>query len=65
MNKLWNEHVTRLNAIHDVRPRPLPQRAALLHDDESEWTAAPLGRLGRRLLVDIERYLDFFAIARS
>jgi hypothetical protein len=30
-----------------------------------EWTAPPPGRLGRRLLADVEPYLDFFAIARS
>jgi len=29
-----------------------------------EWTAPPPGRLGRRLLADIEPYLEFFAIAR-
>jgi hypothetical protein len=31
----------------------------------SEWTAAPLGRLGRCLLADIEPYLEFFALARQ
>jgi hypothetical protein len=30
----------------------------------SEWTAAPPGRLGRRLLADIGPYLEFFALAR-
>jgi hypothetical protein len=30
-----------------------------------EWTSAPPGRLGRRLLADVEAYLEFFAIARS
>jgi hypothetical protein len=29
-----------------------------------EWTAARPGRLGRLLLVEVERYLTFFAIAR-
>ncbi len=28
-----------------------------------EWVAAPLGRQGRPLLAEIERYLEFFAIA--
>ena len=31
----------------------------------AEWAAPPLGRLGRRLLADVEPYLDFFAIARA
>jgi hypothetical protein len=31
----------------------------------TEWTAGPVGRLGRPLLVEIEAYLEFFAIARS
>jgi hypothetical protein len=30
-----------------------------------EWDAAPLGRLGRLLWADIDRYLEFVAIARS
>jgi hypothetical protein len=30
-----------------------------------EWSATPPGRLGRRLLADIELYLEFFAIARA
>jgi hypothetical protein len=31
----------------------------------SEWRPAPLGRLGRVLWSDIDRYLEFFAIARE
>jgi hypothetical protein len=31
----------------------------------SEWDAPPLGRLGRLLWADIDRYLEFVAIARS
>ncbi len=31
----------------------------------TEWTARPLGRLGRPLLVEVEAYLEFFAIART
>ena len=31
----------------------------------AEWRERPLGRLGRRLLPEIESYLEFFAIARS
>ena len=37
------------------------------HDDDpvTEWTARPLGRLGRPLLAEIEAYLEFFTIARA
>jgi hypothetical protein len=31
----------------------------------AEWREHPLGRLGRRLLPEIELYLEFFAIARG
>jgi hypothetical protein len=31
----------------------------------AEWQPAPLGRLGRLLWADIDRYLEFVAIARS
>jgi hypothetical protein len=31
----------------------------------AEWRPAPLGRLGRMLWADIERYLEFVEIARS
>jgi hypothetical protein len=31
----------------------------------SELQPRPLGRLGRRLLPEIETYLEFFAIARG
>jgi len=31
----------------------------------AEWSERPLGRLGRRLLPEIELYLEFFAIARA
>jgi hypothetical protein len=30
-----------------------------------EWGRRPLGRLGRRLLPEVERYVEFFAIARG
>jgi hypothetical protein len=30
-----------------------------------EWHARPLGRLGRRLLPEVERYLAFYAVARA
>ena len=31
----------------------------------TEWTARPLGRLGRPLVAEIETYLAFFSIARD
>ncbi len=31
----------------------------------SEWRPAPLGRLGRRLWIDIDLYLEFVAIAED
>jgi hypothetical protein len=40
---------------------PKSEAAALV----AEWQERPLGRLGRRLLPEIETYLEFFAIARS
>jgi hypothetical protein len=65
MNRLWQEHLERLGSIHDIPPR----RTTTVRDAEDavrgEWSARPPGRLGRRLLEDVERYLDFFATARS
>jgi hypothetical protein len=34
-------------------------------DEWCEFTAGPPGRLGRLLLAEIERYLDFFAVAHA
>jgi hypothetical protein len=31
----------------------------------SEWTARPLGRLGRPLLDEVDTYLGFWAIVRA
>jgi hypothetical protein len=63
----------RLSRIYYTEPSvaPSPTTRALSFgatEDEAlrrEWSAPPPGRLGRRLLVDIELYLDFFATARS
>jgi hypothetical protein len=50
---------------------PPRQRRPPISDREAaearraEWTAAGVGRLGRRLLADVETYLAFFAIARA
>jgi hypothetical protein len=62
-NSLWDLHLERLSAIHGVAARP-----AAIDADEAlrgEWNTRPPGRLGRRLLADVDRYLDFFATARS
>jgi hypothetical protein len=40
--------------------RPLGRPGSL-----TEWTARPLGRLGRPLVSEIETYLAFFSIARA
>jgi len=66
-NSLWDEHLERISAIHGVVPRP---KVDLVVPDvvdalRGEWDVRPPGRLGRRLLVDVERYLDFFAVARQ
>lgn len=48
-----------------VRPRAHASRVHSNADPLTEWTARPVGRLGRPLLIEIETYLEFFAIARS
>jgi len=61
------EHVRRVSGS----TVPAPPRLASIDDAEpaaaqaGEWAAAPPGRLGRRLVADVERYLEFFAIARA
>jgi hypothetical protein len=42
------------------RTKPIPHSIA-----RSEWDPAPLGRLGRLLWDDIDRYLEFVEIARA
>jgi hypothetical protein len=57
--------------LWERRPRSVararPTLARPRHDANplTEWTARPLGRLGRPLVAEIETYLQFFAIARS
>jgi hypothetical protein len=68
------KHLERPRRLHSQRP-PRTRRTGTLristsdrHAEEArrgEWTATPPGRLGRRLLADIELYLEFFAIARA
>jgi hypothetical protein len=55
--------------LRDRRPRQrarLGERRPATQGTGSltEWTARPVGRLGRPLLAEIEAYLHFFAIAR-
>jgi hypothetical protein len=75
INSLWQAHLERMRSLSRTAApvaRPRPRRAEigagndnLMHARSGEWTAAPPGRLGRRLLADIEPYLEFFAIARE
>jgi len=69
-NPLWGEHVDRLRALHYTptparRARPTPSAPEAEAARHGEWTAAAPGRLGRRLLADVDAYLGFFAIARD
>jgi hypothetical protein len=70
-NRLWDDHLERVSAIHRGAARHPVGRtvhpSAASNDDalHGEWTARPPGRLGRQLVDDVERYLDFFATARS
>jgi hypothetical protein len=73
-NPLWEAHLARL---HGMSGRALPgapsaaRQRTRSSDREAEearsgeWTASPPGRLGRRLLADVEPYLEFFAVARA
>jgi hypothetical protein len=71
-NPLWQEHLERLGHLHGQPPPATTHtgtRRTFLgcRDAEDarhgEWTATPPRRLGRRLLADVEPYLEFFAIA--
>jgi hypothetical protein len=79
-NPLWQAHIERLHDIYGAtppaaakvrKPRTSRMPRTLTGDREAEkarhgeWTARPPGRLGRRLLADVEPYLEFFAIARA
>jgi hypothetical protein len=71
-NPLWQEHLERLRRLHGQHPprtrRAGTRRISMSERDAAEarrgeWSATPPGRLGRRLLAEIEPYLEFFAIA--
>jgi hypothetical protein len=68
-NPLWQEHLERLQRLHGQRQmtpdRPVTSDDRAEDARREEWTTTPPGRLGRRLLADIEPYLEFFAIARG
>jgi hypothetical protein len=65
-NGLWREHLELLHRLGGAPrrtvavPRVQAELARL-----GEWTASPPGRLGRRLLPEVERYLEFFALAHG
>ena len=63
-NPLWDAHLGRLRRLYGAGSLPSGGR----EDEEarrSEWAPRPLGRLGRRLVADLDPYLEFFAIARG
>jgi hypothetical protein len=56
--------------LWERRPRRVRRRSVYAQalppiDPETEFAGRPLGRLGRRLLCDVENYLEFFALARG
>jgi len=55
---LWERHTRR----HRARVRGSSRPAI---DGRCEFTARPLGRLGRPLVAEAEAYLAFFALARE
>jgi hypothetical protein len=72
-NPLWHAHLELLERIAPAARAETPGRTPRTFVGEleaaealrGEWTAAPPGRLGRRLLADVEPYLEFFALARG
>jgi hypothetical protein len=73
-NPLWQQHLDRLQRLHGRIPakqRQVRTHRPRMSDDRAEETrrgertARPPGRLGRRLLAEIEPYLELFAIARG
>jgi hypothetical protein len=66
------EHLERLRRLYGQSPprTTYNETRRIMGDRDAEearhgeWTATPPGRLGRRLLADIEPYLEFFALAR-
>ena len=66
VERLLQVHGRRPGAVaHDGRFRRSINDREAVEARHDEWAARPPGRLGRRLLADVERYLEFFAIARA
>jgi hypothetical protein len=74
VNPMWEAHLEWLRrmygpgqsaAAHGRRPATSVSECEAHEARRSEWAARPLGRLGRRLLADLDPYLEFFAIARA
>jgi hypothetical protein len=73
-NPLWEAHLERLPKGNGETDGAVAQGTRFrrsIGDREAaearrgEWAARPPGRLGQRLLADVELYLEFFAIARA
>ena len=64
-NPLWEAHLRRLRQLYGERARVWVGSRAAEEARRSEWAPRPLGRLGRRLFVELDPYLEFFAIARG
>jgi hypothetical protein len=73
-NPHWDAHLERLRQLDGERHGASVQGTRFrrsFSDREAaearcdEWAARPPGRLGRRLLADLQPYLEFFAIARA
>jgi hypothetical protein len=65
-NRLWIAHLELLQGLGGARPRTISVTAESSERTSlGEWAAPPPGRLGRRLLPEVERYLEFFALARG
>jgi hypothetical protein len=54
-----------MSRLFEQIAQPDAARARYQQAHADEFLARPPGRLGRRLLEDVDRYLGFFAIARG
>jgi hypothetical protein len=69
-NPLWQEHLEWVRVLHGDPATISTETQRVVTSDRQveeiqhgEWTARPPGRLARRLIAEIETYLEFFAIA--
>ena len=65
MNPLWEAHLRRLRRLYGDRTRVWVGSREAEAARRSEWAPQPLGRLGRRLFVELDPCLEFYAIARG